>query len=128
MQQYVCIDFEDIFDYTKSFESDGDMKNMFCSNFHFKLKRNLDDESDEEIDDIDDLFYSPYKKRKLDEEEDTASTIVAVTANITLVISRTKKRAPQILFETKSGGIDAIATLLVRSLKSKSEFSTKRLI
>ena len=55
MQQYVCIDFENIFDYTKSFESDGDMKNMFCSNFHFKLKRNLDDESDEEIDDIDDL-------------------------------------------------------------------------
>ena len=28
------------------------MKNMFCSNFHFKLKRNLDDESDEEIDDM----------------------------------------------------------------------------
>ena len=92
MQQYVCIDFENIFDYTKSFESDGDMKNMFCSNFHFKLKRNLDNESDEEIDDIDDLSYSPYKKRKLDEEKDTASTIVAVTANITLVISRTKKR------------------------------------
>ena len=123
MQQYVCIDFENIFDYAKSFESDGDMKNMFCSNFHFKLKRNLDDESDEEIDDIDDLFYSPYKKRKLDEEEDTASTIVAVTANITLVISRTKKRASQILFETKSGGIDAIATLLVRSLKCMSKFS-----
>ena len=87
-------------DYTKSSESDGDMKNMFCSNFHLKsnvrrkLKRNLDDESDEEIDDIDDLFYSPYKKRKLDEEEDTASTIVAVTANTTSVISRTKKRAP----------------------------------
>ena len=37
------------------------MKNMFCSNFHFKLKRNLGDESDEEIDDIGDLFYSPYK-------------------------------------------------------------------
>ena len=92
MQQYVCIDFENIFDYTKSFESDGNMKNMFCSNFHFKLKRNLDNESDEEIDDIDDLSYSPYKKRKLDEEKDTASTIVAVTANITLVISRTKKR------------------------------------
>ena len=92
MQQYVCIDFENIFDYTKSFESDGDMKNMFCSNFHFKLKRNLDDESDEEIDDIDDLFYSLHKKRKLDEEEDTASTIVAVTANITSVISRTEFR------------------------------------
>ena len=30
---------------------------MFCSNFHFKLKRNLDDESDEEYDDI---FYSLY--------------------------------------------------------------------
>ena len=30
---------------------------MFCSNFHFKLKRNLDDKSDEGIDDIDDLFY-----------------------------------------------------------------------
>ena len=28
------------------------MKNMFCSNFHFKLKLNLDDESDEEIDDV----------------------------------------------------------------------------
>ena len=40
MQQYVCIDLENIFDYTKLFESDGDMKNMFCSNFHFKLKRN----------------------------------------------------------------------------------------
>ena len=60
----------------------------------FKLRRNLDDASGEEIDDIDDLFYSPYKKRKLDEEEGTASTIVAVTANTTLVISRTKKRAP----------------------------------
>ena len=48
MQQYVCIDFENFFDYTKSFVSDGDMKNMLCSNFHFKLKRNLDDESDEE--------------------------------------------------------------------------------
>ena len=47
---------------------------MFCSNFHFKLKRNLDDESDEEIDDIDDLFYSLYKKRRLDEEGDTAPT------------------------------------------------------
>ena len=35
---------------------------MFCSNFHFKLKSNLDDESDEEYYDIDDLFYSPYKK------------------------------------------------------------------
>ena len=91
MQQYVCIDLENIFDYTKLFESDGDMKNMFCSNFHFKLKRNL--ESDEEIDDIHDLFYSPYKKQKLDEEEDTASTIVDVIANITSVISRPKKRA-----------------------------------
>ena len=40
-----------------------DMKNMFRSNFHFKLKRNLDDESNEEIDDIDDLFSSTYKKR-----------------------------------------------------------------
>ena len=39
------------------------MKNMFRSNFHFKLKPNLDDESNEEIDDIDDLFSSPYKKR-----------------------------------------------------------------
>ena len=29
MQQYVCIDFENIFDYTKAFESDDDMKNMF---------------------------------------------------------------------------------------------------
>ena len=57
------------------------MKNMFCSNFHFKLKRKLADKSDEEIDDIDDLFYSPYKKWKLNEEEDIASTIVAVTAN-----------------------------------------------
>ena len=106
------------------------MKNMFCfcSNFHFKLKLNLDDESDEEIDDVDDLFYSLYKKRKLDEEEDTASTIVAVTANITLVISRTEKRAPQILFETKSGGIDAIATFLKRSLKSKPDMSAKRFI
>ena len=66
---------------------------MFCSNFHFKLKRNFDDESDEEIDCIDDLFYSPYKKRKLDEKEDTASTIVAVTANVTTVISQTKKGA-----------------------------------
>ena len=28
------------------------MKNMFYSNFHFKLKLNLDDESDEEIDDV----------------------------------------------------------------------------
>ena len=70
------------------------MKNMFCRNFHFKLKSNLDDESDEEIDDIDDSFYPPYKKRKLDEEEDAAPTIVAVTANITSVISRTKKQAP----------------------------------
>ena len=94
MQQYVCIDFENIFDYTKSFESDGDMKNMFCSNFHFKLKRNLDDKSDEEIDDIDDLFCSTYKKPKSDGEEDSASTIVDVTANITSVISRTKQRAP----------------------------------
>ena len=99
MQQYVCIDFWNSLDYTKSSESDGDMKNMFWSNFHLKrnvrrkLKRNLDDESDEEIDDIDDLFYSPYKKRKLDEEEDTASTIVAVTANTASVFSRTKKRA-----------------------------------
>ena len=92
MQQYVCIDFENIFDYTGSFESDGDKKNMFCSNFHFKLKSNLDEESDEEIDDIDGLFYSPYKKPKLDEEEDGASTIVAVTANITSVISRTEAR------------------------------------
>ena len=41
------------------------MKNMFRSNFHFKLKPNLDDESNEEIDDIDDLFSSPYKKRNL---------------------------------------------------------------
>ena len=90
MQQYVCIDFENIFDYAKSFESDGDMKNMFCSNFHFNLKRNLDDESDEEIDDIDDLFYSPYKKRRLDEERETLLLlIVAVTANITSVFSRT---------------------------------------
>ena len=31
---------------------------------------------------------------KLDEQEDIASTIVAVTANITSVISWTKKRAP----------------------------------
>ena len=77
-----------------AFESDGNMKNMFCNNFHFKLKRNPDYESDEEINDIDDLFYSPYIKQKLDEEEDTASTIVAVTPNITSVISRTKKRAP----------------------------------
>ena len=68
-------------------QNDGDLKNMFCSNFHFKLKRNIDDESDEEIDDIDDFFYSHYKKRKLNEEEDTASTRVAVTANITSVIS-----------------------------------------
>ena len=37
------VDFENIFDYTKSF--DGDMKNMFCSDFHYKLKRKLDDES-----------------------------------------------------------------------------------
>ena len=94
MQQYVCIDFENIFDYSKSFESDRDMKNMFCSNFHFKLKRNLDDKSDEEIDDIDDLFCSTYNKPKSDEEEDNASTIVDVTANITSVISRTKQRAP----------------------------------
>ena len=78
-----------------AFESDGNMKNMFCNNFHFKLKRNPDYESDEEINDIDDLFYSPYIKQKLDEEEDTASTIVAVTPNITSVISRTKKRAPR---------------------------------
>ena len=95
MQQYVCMDFENIFDFRKSFESDDDMKNMFCSNFHFKLKRNFDDESDEETDDVDDLFYSPYKKRKLDEEEDTASTIVAVTTDKTSVISRTKKQAPR---------------------------------
>ena len=66
------------------------MKNTLCSNFHFKLKRNLDDTSDEGIDDIDDLFYWPYKKPKSYEEEDTASTIVAVTANITSVICRTK--------------------------------------
>ena len=58
--------------------------------------------------------------QQFDEEEDTASTIAAVIANITSV--------KQILFETKSGGIDAIATLRVRSLKSKSEFSVKRLI
>ena len=58
MQQYVRIDFENIFYYTKSFGSDGDMENMFCSNFHFKLKRNLDDQSDEEIDGKDDLFNS----------------------------------------------------------------------
>ena len=43
MQQYACIDFEKLFNYIKSFESVGDMKNMFCSNVHFKLKRNLDD-------------------------------------------------------------------------------------
>ena len=89
MQQYVCRDFENIFYYTKSFESDGDMKNMFCSNFHFKLKRNLDGESDDEIHDIDYLLYSPHKKRILDEEEDTAPNIVAVTASIT------KKRPPR---------------------------------
>ena len=71
------------------------MKNKLCSNFHFKLKRNLDDKSDEGIDDIDDLFYWPYKKPKSDEKEDTTSTIVAVTANITSVICRTKKRAPR---------------------------------
>ena len=53
--------------------------------------------------------------QQFDEEEDTASTIAAVTANITSV--------NQILFETKIGGIDAIATLLVRSLKSKSELA-----
>ena len=93
MQQYAWIDFENVFDYTKSFESDGDMKSMFFGNFHFKLKRNIDDNSDEEINGIDDFFYSPYKKRKLNEGEDTASTRVAVTANITSVISRTKKRA-----------------------------------
>ena len=58
--------------------------------------------------------------QQFDEEEDTASTIAAVTANITSV--------NQILFESKSGGIDAITTLLVRSLKSKSEFSVKRFI
>ena len=52
MQQYACIYFENILSYIKSFESDADMKNMFCSNLHFKLKRNLDDESDEETDDI----------------------------------------------------------------------------
>ena len=68
---------------------------MFCSNFHFKSKCNLNDKSDEENDGIDGLFYSPYKKRKLDEVEDTASIIVAVTANITSVISRTKKQAPR---------------------------------
>ena len=34
------------------------MENIFCSNFHFKLKRNLDDEPDEEINGIDDLFNS----------------------------------------------------------------------
>ena len=58
MQQYVSIGFENIFYYIKSFESDGDMENIFCSNFHFKLKRNLNDEPDEEIDGIDDLFNS----------------------------------------------------------------------
>ena len=56
MQQYVCTEFENIFDYTESFESDGHMKSMFCSNFHFKLKRSLDDEPDEGIGDIDDLL------------------------------------------------------------------------
>ena len=88
------------------------MKNMFCSNFHLKsnvrrkLKRNLDDESDEEIDDIDDLFYSPYKKRKLDEEEDTASTIVAVPLTQLQCFLEPKNELPvnQILFETKSSG------------------------
>ena len=68
---------------------------MFCNNSGFKLKRNLDDEWDEEIDYIDDLFYSPYKKRKLEEEEVTAWTIVAVTANITTMIFRIKKKAPR---------------------------------
>ena len=95
MQQYTCIYFENILNYKKSFESDADMKNMFCSNLHFKSKRNLDDESDEETDDIDDLFYSPYKKWKLDEEKDPSSAIVAVTANITSVISLSKKWAPR---------------------------------
>ena len=57
MQQYICRGFENIFYYIKSFESDGDMENIFCSNFHFKLKRNLD-EPDEEIDGTDDLFNS----------------------------------------------------------------------
>ena len=64
MQQYVCTDFENIFDYTKSFESDGDMKNMFCRNFHFKLKRNLDDESEEEIDDTDDFYFTQLTKNE----------------------------------------------------------------
>ena len=68
---------------------------MFCNNSDFMFKRNFDDESDEEIDYIDDLFYSPYKKRKLEEEEVTAWTIVAVTANITTMIFRIKKKAPR---------------------------------
>ena len=103
---------------------------MFCNNSDFKLKRNLDDESDEEIDYIDDLFYSPYKKRKLEEEEVTAWTIVAVTAIITTMIFRIKKKAPRQpnLIRNKKWWDDAISTLLVRSLKSKSEFSAKRLI
>ena len=69
---------------------------------------------------------------KLDEQEDIASTIVPVTANITStsVISWTKKPAPQKpnLIRRKEWWVDAIATLLVRSLKRKSEFSAKRLI
>ena len=39
--------------------------------------------------------HSPYKKRKLDEDEDNAFTIVAVTAKIISVIHRTKKRVPR---------------------------------
>ena len=130
MQQYVCIDFENIFDYTKSFESDGDMKNMSCSNFHFKLKRNLDDESDEEIDDIDDLFYLPYKKRKSDEEEDTASTIVAVAANITSAISRAKKRAPRQpnLIRNKEWWNRCYRDFASEKFKKQVRFSAKRLI
>ena len=49
MQQYVYIDFENIFHYAKSFESDGDRENMFCSNFHFKLKRNKNVTSKETV-------------------------------------------------------------------------------
>ena len=68
-------------------------RTFFVAIFIFKLKHNLDDEPDEEIDGTDDLFNS--QKRKLDEEEDTASTIVAITADIISVISRTKKRGPR---------------------------------
>ena len=106
------------------------MKNMFCSNFHFKLKRNLDDESDEEIDDIDDLFYLPYKKRKSDEEEDTASTIVAVAANITSAISRTKKRAPRQpnLIRNKEWWNRCYRDFASEKFKKQVRFSAKRLI